>query len=122
VHLDVLKVQHHGSENNMDVNFARTVSADHYVFCGDGEHENPDLRVIEILFNSRFGRASVRAPAPANRKVHFWFSTKSNLLKEGSAKKKYFEEVEAEAERLVGRSGGQLKVHFNGAASTVLRV
>jgi hypothetical protein len=122
LHLDVLKVQHHGSENNMDVNFAKRVSADHYVFCGDGEHENPDLRVIEILFNSRFGRASVRAPAPANRKVHFWFSTKSDLLKDGSAKKKYFEEVEAEAERLVGRSGGQLKVHFNGAASTVLRV
>ncbi|MGH7695766.1 MAG: hypothetical protein ACRENH_12335, partial [Gemmatimonadaceae bacterium] len=28
VHLDVLKVQHHGSEHNIDVGFARKVSAD----------------------------------------------------------------------------------------------
>src|SRR5688572_19256388 len=45
LHVDVLKVQHHGSENNLDVDFAAQVSADHYLFCGNGEHENPDLGV-----------------------------------------------------------------------------
>ena len=77
LHLDVLKVQHHGSEHNMDEDFARKVSADHYVFCGNGEHENPDLAVIDIIFNSRLGEQSVRtlAPQAENRKFHFWFST-----------------------------------------------
>ena len=46
IHVDVLKVQHHGSENNMDADFARQVSADHYVFCGNGSHGNPEESVI----------------------------------------------------------------------------
>jgi hypothetical protein len=39
----ILKVQHHGSENNMDDALAERVSADHYVFCGNGRDRPADL-------------------------------------------------------------------------------
>jgi hypothetical protein len=55
IHVDVLKVQHHGSEYNIDEAFLERVSADTYVFCGNGEHENPDLRVVRLVIDSRVG-------------------------------------------------------------------
>ncbi|TCC49007.1 MBL fold metallo-hydrolase [Kribbella capetownensis] len=50
---DILKVQHHGSENNLSTKFADQVHADHYVFCGDGAHGNPNPRVIATIVESR---------------------------------------------------------------------
>ena len=43
-HVDLLKVPHHGSDNNMETIFFKRVPADHYVFSGDGEHGNPGTR------------------------------------------------------------------------------
>lgn len=53
LHLDVLKVQHHGSEHNIHEDFCNRITATHYIFCGNGEHENPDLRVIQAIVDSR---------------------------------------------------------------------
>jgi hypothetical protein len=50
---DVLKVQHHGSEHNLSIRFARAVLADHYVFCADGAHGNPDPSVIRTVVEGR---------------------------------------------------------------------
>lgn len=124
IHLDVLKVQHHGSENNMDIKFARQVSADHYVFCGNGEHGNPELDVIDIIYNSRMGKASVRARAPEakDRPFHFWFSTTSDMLEETSQKHKKFKQVETKVEKLADLSNGLLKLHFNKGASIPLEI
>jgi beta-lactamase superfamily II metal-dependent hydrolase len=47
--VDVLKVPHHGSENNIESDFCDTVIAKHYVFCGNGEHENPNIDVVEMM-------------------------------------------------------------------------
>jgi len=123
-HLDALKIQHHGSENNMDADFARKVSADHYVFCGNGEHENPDLGVIDIIYNSRLGAPAVRALAPeaANRPFHFWFSTTSAAQGAQTKKREHFLEVERKAAQLATRSNGLLHLHFNQNASTVLQL
>lgn len=111
LHVDVLKIQHHGSENNMDEGFARKVSADHYVFCGNGEHENPNLDVIDIVFNSR---------AEDDKPFHFWFSTTSDAQAEGTKKREYFAELETHVEELKDNSDGRLKLHFNQGASTEL--
>ena len=82
VHVDVLKVQHHGSENNIDRNFAKRVTADHYVFCANGEHENPDLRVLEVLLKSRLGTAAERSPKPeAGQPFSVWLNCSSEYLK-----------------------------------------
>ena len=42
MHVDLLKVPHHGSANNLDDDFFERITADHYVFSGDGEHGNPE--------------------------------------------------------------------------------
>jgi hypothetical protein len=50
---NVLKVQHHGAEFNLSQRFASIVLADHYVFCGDGAHRNPDPSVVKTIVESR---------------------------------------------------------------------
>lgn len=63
---NVLKVQHHGSENNLSLDFAQRVTADHYVFCGNGAHHNPDPKVIATIVEGR------RTVDP--RPFTFWFN------------------------------------------------
>ena len=53
MHVDVLKVPHHGSANNMETIFFKRVTADFYVFSGNGEHGNPERETIEMLFEAR---------------------------------------------------------------------
>ena len=53
MHVDLLKVPHHGSANNMETKFFKRVTADHYVFSGDGEHGNPERETLEVLFEAR---------------------------------------------------------------------
>jgi hypothetical protein len=50
---NVLKVQHHGAENNVDAAFLKRVLAEHYVFCGDGASGNPDPSVIRTVVETR---------------------------------------------------------------------
>jgi beta-lactamase superfamily II metal-dependent hydrolase len=35
LHVDLLKIQHHGSEHNLDRYFVKRITADHYVFCAN---------------------------------------------------------------------------------------
>jgi beta-lactamase superfamily II metal-dependent hydrolase len=56
--VDVLKVQHHGSEFNLSEEFAGTVLADHYVFCADGGNENPDPSVVKTVAETRLAKDS----------------------------------------------------------------
>jgi hypothetical protein len=124
VHLDVLKVQHHGSEHNIDPKFCRRVSADHYVFCGNGSHGNPELKVIDMIFESRLGASAKRTHAPEaqGRKFTFWFSTTSKKQKADSDERKAFAAVEKRARALQKKSKGKLSLRFNDGVSTTLTV
>jgi hypothetical protein len=51
--VDVLKVPHHGSSNNLDDDFFERITARHYVFSGNGEHGNPERESLEMLLNAR---------------------------------------------------------------------
>lgn len=53
MHVDLLKVPHHGSDRNMETDFFRRVTADHYVFSGDGEHGNPERDTLQMLLDAR---------------------------------------------------------------------
>jgi hypothetical protein len=53
LHVDLLKVPHHGSSNNLETNFFERITADHYVFSGDGEHGNPERESLEMLLDAR---------------------------------------------------------------------
>lgn len=53
IHVNVLKVQHHGSDRNATPEFFERVTADHYVFSGNGEHGNPERSTLEMLAEAR---------------------------------------------------------------------
>jgi L-ascorbate metabolism protein UlaG (beta-lactamase superfamily) len=124
LHVDVLKVQHHGSEHNVDRNFCRRVSADHYVFCGNGFSGNPEREVLQMFYESRTGAGGHRALAPVaeGRPFHFWFSTTAARQPEGSRDRRSFEETERIVEELRQDSNGRLAVHFNESDFIELRL
>ena len=53
IHVDILKGPHHGSNRNVEPIFFRRITADHYVFSGDGEHGNPERETLEMLLAER---------------------------------------------------------------------
>jgi hypothetical protein len=53
LHVDILKVPHHGSDRNLDPIFFKRVTADHYVFSGNGEHGNPERATLQMLLDVR---------------------------------------------------------------------
>jgi hypothetical protein len=55
MHLDILKMPHHGSDRNMDPSFFRRITADHYVFSGNGEHGNPERETLQMLLDESGG-------------------------------------------------------------------
>jgi hypothetical protein len=64
---NVVKVQHHGAAANLSVTFAESVLADHYVFCADGNHHNPEPSVIKTI-------ADTRSAADPGRPFTLWFN------------------------------------------------
>jgi hypothetical protein len=53
MHVDLLKVPHHGSAANVKEEFFERITADHYVFSGNGEHGNPERETLSMLFAAR---------------------------------------------------------------------
>jgi hypothetical protein len=53
MHVDLLKVPHHGSASNLDHDLFERITADHYVFPGDGEHGNPEREELQMLWDAR---------------------------------------------------------------------
>ena len=53
IHVDVLKGPHHGSNRNVEKIFFDRITADHYVFSGNGEHGNPERETLEMLLAAR---------------------------------------------------------------------
>lgn len=49
LHVDVLKVQHHGSNRNTTAAFFNTITADIYVLSADGRHGNPKLDTMQWI-------------------------------------------------------------------------
>jgi hypothetical protein len=53
LHVDLLKVPHHGSDRNVETGFFRAVTADHYVVSGNGKYGNPEPATFQMLFAAR---------------------------------------------------------------------
>lgn len=49
LHVDLLKVPHHGSMRNVTPAFFQTVTADQYVISANGRHHNPDLDTLRWI-------------------------------------------------------------------------
>jgi hypothetical protein len=53
LHVDVLKVPHHGSIRNVELDFFERITAEHYVISGDGKHGNPETETLELIAKAR---------------------------------------------------------------------
>ena len=109
LHVNVLKVQHHGSEFNLDEDFCRRVTADHHVFCGDGAHKNPDLRVLKAVIDSRIGETPSTNPE-AKRKFKLWFNCHSSVTERPN--RGHMKAVEELVEERAAESGGKMVFEF----------
>jgi beta-lactamase superfamily II metal-dependent hydrolase len=49
LHVDILKIPHHGSNANMKPEFFENITADHYVISADGKHNNPDKETLDTI-------------------------------------------------------------------------
>jgi len=121
LHVDVLKVPHHGSEHNTHPDFAKAITAKRYVYCGDGSHTNPELDVISAYANSRIGTPNQKSGnAEADRKFEMIFNTKSSL--ESGKDKTHMKKVELLAKKLAKKSKGKMKIRFLGKSSLTFTV
>ena len=113
LHVDVLKVPHHGSEHNADEKFCKTVIADDYVFCGDGAHHNPDLRILDAFAESRIGSADKRSAHPkVGNRCRFLFSSSESNPNSKSSRNRHMRDVRRKVERIHQRSNGQVTYKF----------
>jgi hypothetical protein len=53
LHVDILKMPHHGSARNVTEEFLRAVTADHYVMSANGKYDNPDLATLKLFSKVR---------------------------------------------------------------------
>jgi hypothetical protein len=65
MHVDIFKIPHHGSDRNMEKSVFQRITADHYVFSGDGEHGNPERDTLDMLRRAR--------PASASYTIHLTY-------------------------------------------------
>ncbi len=83
LHINALKVQHHGSEHNIHEDFCKLLTADHYFFCGNGFSSNPEIDVIDAIIKSRTSSSSkVRAiTSQVGKDFTLWFNSSSKITK-----------------------------------------
>lgn len=107
LHVDVLKVQHHGSEHNIDRDFCKRIIADHYIFCGNGAHANPDLKVVEAIIDSRLSNEHNGSHSKVNQPFKLWFNSSSENMKTQEENAAHMKRVEDLVESYRANNQGQ---------------
>ena len=104
LHIDVLKVQHHGAEHNHKVDMAERVTADNYIFCGNGKHDNPDTRVVKLICESH------RKVRPKDT-FTLWFNCAPELAPVGKPRA-HMKKVKKEVDDQIAAAGGKIKATY----------
>ncbi len=68
VDVDLFKLPHHGSSRNAEDSTFETIVAPHYVISANGEHDNPDTELLQMLADGR-----EKAEPNGTYHVHFTF-------------------------------------------------
>ena len=53
LHVDILKLPHHGSDRDVEPDYFQKITADHYVISADGTYDNPDVPTLQMLSQAR---------------------------------------------------------------------
>jgi hypothetical protein len=115
-HVDVLKVPHHGANNNMTKDFAERITADHYIFCGNGAHDNPEELVIQTIVEARL-KGIPKANSPVGKKFNLWFNCDASV-DEGSAKPNHMKKIQKLVAGLAAESKKKMEFEFLEAANS----
>lgn len=114
LHVDVLKVQHHGAEYNMTKDFASAITADHYIFCGNGGSGNPDIETLNVLIDARLADGT-------KRPFKFWFNSHESVVS-GKGSRPQMKKVEKLMKERGKSSKGRLKSQFLKSGSFTLEI
>ncbi len=106
VHLDGLKLQHHGSRNNLHPAFCQAITADHYFICGNGGHGNPHPDALQALIDARL--AATRGPAA--RPFKLWFNSSAGVTTPEHVE--HMRAVQKQVRQAARRSRGRLRYRF----------
>jgi hypothetical protein len=91
LHVDLLKVPHHGSDRNVEDSFFERITADHYVISGNGGDGNPERATLEMIQRAR-GRFRYT--------VHFTFTADAHKSETNAERKAALKGVDAWAARV----------------------
>lgn len=119
LHVNCLKVAHHGSEHNSRQENYQRITADHYIFCGNGHSHNPDLDIVDAVIDSRIGPAAKRSGNDeVNDNFKLWFNT--NPDDDGNSHADHMVEVRQKVEQRAAASGGKMTFAFQtGSVRTI---
>jgi beta-lactamase superfamily II metal-dependent hydrolase len=53
LHVDLLKLPHHGSDRNVELDYFQKITADHYVISANGHDDNPSVATLEMIQEAR---------------------------------------------------------------------
>jgi beta-lactamase superfamily II metal-dependent hydrolase len=110
IHVDVLKVQHHGATANITQAFCEAVTADHYVFCGNGAHHNPEPDVVAMIVAARLAAPAGSGPG-ADRPFKLWFNS-SESFAETESRQRHMKRIETDVRRLAATADGRMEFAF----------
>ncbi len=113
LHVDALKVQHHGAGFNIDRPFCRDITADHYVFCGNGKHHNPDLNALKVLCEERL---AARAGA-----FTLWFNCEPKKAPAGAART-HMNKLKKQVDAAIAASNGRISAKYLSGSSFDLAI
>ena len=113
LHVDVIKVQHHGAEFNMTKAFAESITADHYIFCGNGGDENPNLETLKVLIDARLADGT-------KKKFKLWFNSHSSVAGGKKGSPAHMRKIEKLIKTRTAGSKGRLQSQFLKSSSVTL--
>jgi len=85
LHVDILKLPHHGSDRNVEPVFFERITADHYVVSGDGEYGNPEPETLDMIANARGNDPCT---------IHFTFTRDAHELETNAKRKAALEKID----------------------------
>ena len=93
------------------------MTADHYVFCGNGAHQNPDLDVLERYLEARLS-------VGPKKSFKFWFNSASSMPDGKKADRDHMKKVEKLIAKwqTPAKLGNRLKAEFFTSASRIVTV